>query len=602
MAHQHPTDLYTSLDHAKKEIRLLHLHQLQVSFLDEGYEDESETDSASNIHCSFSIVSLDDDPQYDALSYVWGDASEVCHIILDGMTIPVTANLYEALSQVRHNTTTLWVDALCINQSDLPERSQQVSLMHRIYTQASSVLISLGQTYNGSDAVIDFIELHGTRPNLHFDTVPETVGVDFRSEAFQLSLLAFFYLPWWTRIWTAQEWGLAKRAVFFCGERKLNGHHLQFFAQNSFAHDACCATNKQFGKYTIDGRSVHAGLQKAALVRAQDVFQSWGYRGFVDILATFQYRQCFNPRDKVFGLLGLAPESFRSKIILDYSRSPEEVFTDVVLAAIAETGNLNVLSYIYGRRARNLNLPSFIPDFTADVQEKWVPNYLSRCFVTLDYYNACASSTPDLKMTDTDEAVTSGVIIDVVQSTPHGRFDASWADKLQEYCRLAGLNSTCTSRACGDVHTFWKTLCGGIYYDYKGASWFRPVNDSDVSSFAKWQAWIAADMASELEDKDVLDFNRVFSTTIAGRKMVTTTAGSLVLAPWRTCVGDVVAVLPGGRVPFILRPQILRRDSGFAEKGPERALQYQFVGDAYVHGFMHGEAYDETRLETITLV
>lgn len=144
MVHQHLAELYTTLDHAKKDVRLLHLDHSQVNFLDEGYEDGSEPDSASDIHCSFTRVSLDDDPQYDALSYVWGDASEVCHITLDGMTIPVTANLYEALCQVRHWTVALWVDALCINQSDLSERSQQVSLMHRICTQASSVLVSLG--------------------------------------------------------------------------------------------------------------------------------------------------------------------------------------------------------------------------------------------------------------------------------------------------------------------------------------------------------------------------------------------------------------------------------------------------------------------------
>ncbi|KAF3038977.1 hypothetical protein E8E12_002657 [Didymella heteroderae] len=452
MADRQTPDLYAPLDYEKREIRLLHFHHPQVGFLDEGYDEGTDIDSTSELHCSFSIVSLDDDPQYDALSYVWGDTSEACHINLDGMTISVTANLHKALSQ-----------------------------------------------------------------------------------------------------------------------------HL--------------------GKYTIDGRSVHAGLQKAALVRAQDVFQSWGYRGFVDVLATFQYRQCFNPRDKVFGLLGLAPESFRSRIPLDYSRSPEEVYTDVFLAAVAETDNLNVLSYIYGRRTGELDLPSFVPDFTAAVQEKWVPNYLSRCFVTLDYYNACDSSIPDLKIFDTDEATTSAIIVDIVQSTAHGPFDASWADKLYEYRRLAGLNAACTSQGCGDVGYFWKTLCGGIYYDYKGASWFRPVADSDYSSYAKWQTWIEAGMEPELEDKDVLDFNRVFSTSIAGRKMVATKDGSLMLAPWRTCAGDVVVVLPGGRVPYILRPQIMRRDSGFAEEGLEKSQQYQFIGDAYVHGIMHGEACEEHRLD-----
>jgi hypothetical protein len=602
MAHQQSNNIYTPLAHDERQIRLLHLRHPQTSFLDEGYDAGGDTNNAFEIQCSFSVVSLDDDPYYDALSYVWGDASEICYIILDGTIIPVTANLHGALLQARHTTTTLWVDALCINQADLSERSSQVSLMHRIYSGASTVLISLGEAWSGCDIVMDFIELHGSNQKLHFNTVPGVNDLSFRSEAFQLSLLKFFYLPWWTRIWTVQEWGLAKHAVFLCGQRKLDGHHLQSFAQNSFAHDACCATNNLFSRSTADGRSVHAGLQKAALVRAQDVFQDWGYRGFIDVLATFQYRQCFNPCDKVFGLLGLAPESFQSKVVLDYNRSPEEVFTDVTLAAIAETGNLNVFSYIYGRRSGVLDLPSFIPDFTAAVQEEWVPNYLSRCFVTLDYYNTCSGSVPDLKMIDAGEATTSAIILDVVRETAPDLFNASWAHKLDDYRRLAELNASCISQGCRGMKTFWKTLCGGIYYDYKGASWFRPAADSDYWTYAKWQTWIDAGMPSELEDKDVLDFNRVFNTAVAGRKLIVTGGGLLGLAPWRACVGDIVAILPGGRVPYILRPQTMRRDSGFAEETLGRNQQYQFIGDAYVHGVMHGEAYDESELEAITLV
>lgn len=247
-------------------------------------------------------------------------------------------------------------------------------------------------------------------------------------------------------------------------------------------------------------------------------------------------------------MLGLAPESFRSKILLIHNRDPE-VYTDITLAAISETGNLNVLSYIYGRRTGDLDLPSFIPDFTAAVQEKWVPSFLSRCFVSLDYYNACNSSIYNLELLNMNEATTDAIIINVVRMTACGPFDSSWADKLHEYRGLVRLNASCTSRSCDDMGPFWKTLRGGIYYDYKGATWFRPVADGDYTTFAKWQSWIEGGMASELEDRDVLDINRVFSTTIAGRKMVMTTGGLMVLAPWRTCAGDVIAIVPGGRVP-----------------------------------------------------
>lgn len=590
------------LDRDTRQIRLLRLHPPVDSFFDEAYDPGYDISGSDDICCTFSIASLNDLPQYEALSYVWGDTKEICYITLDGRPFPVTTNLHTALSQARHTTRILWVDALCINQEDLDERSNQVSLMHQIYSQASTVLISLGEAFDGSGAAISFIELVGSDKSLHFDTSLVAYGVTFESEHLQASLLNFFYLPWWTRIWTAQEWGLARRAVFLCGQNRLDGITLQNFARNSFAHDACCATNKRFGKCTTDGRSVHAGLQKAALVRARDVFNNWGYRGFIDVLATFQYRQCFDPLDKVFGLLGLAPESFRAKVCLDYNRSVEEVYTNVIVAAIAETRNLNVLSYIYGRRTGRLDLPSYVPDFTAAVHDKWVPNYLSRCLVTLDYYNASRGTEPDFKILDANTAATSALIFDTIQDTARGSFDDSWTQKLDEYRRLAGLSSSCSPPSCSTSQSFWQTLCGGIYYDFQGTSWFRPVKDSDYPSYLKWQAWINAGQPLEREEKDVLDFNRVFSTAVAGRKMVITSRGFLGLAPWRASVGDVLAIMPGGKVPYVLRPMVTRRDSGFDEGTPNRSQQYQFIGDAYVHGAMHGEVYDETRLEAITLV
>ncbi len=69
-----------------------------------------------------------DDHSYEALSYVWGVPELVIQIMLSGTPFPVTRNLDMALRYLRlqeaHRTP--WVDALCINQTDLDERSQQV--------------------------------------------------------------------------------------------------------------------------------------------------------------------------------------------------------------------------------------------------------------------------------------------------------------------------------------------------------------------------------------------------------------------------------------------------------------------------------------------
>ncbi|KAH8687097.1 heterokaryon incompatibility protein-domain-containing protein, partial [Tricladium varicosporioides] len=105
------------------------------------------------IVCSLEVKSLNDEPIYEALSYSWGDPSVRMTIACDDKDIEVTVNCQQALQHIRHpeKARTLWVDAICINQSSIPERNQQVPLMGRIYRQASSVLIWLGAEADQSD-------------------------------------------------------------------------------------------------------------------------------------------------------------------------------------------------------------------------------------------------------------------------------------------------------------------------------------------------------------------------------------------------------------------------------------------------------------------
>jgi hypothetical protein len=83
---------------------------------------------------------------YHSLSYVWGSPRITRPILLDGYVFPVTVNLESALRHLRHQLrdTFLWIDALCINQSDNQERTRQVQLMGKIYRLSKSVLVYLG--------------------------------------------------------------------------------------------------------------------------------------------------------------------------------------------------------------------------------------------------------------------------------------------------------------------------------------------------------------------------------------------------------------------------------------------------------------------------
>ncbi|KAL8907164.1 MAG: hypothetical protein Q9207_001586 [Kuettlingeria erythrocarpa] len=99
------------------------------------------------ISCELTTVSLGDNPQFEALSYVWGNAQDTLPIQLEGGVFPVTRNLEAAIRRLRMKTEkrVIWIDQLCINQADIAEKSIQLALMPRIYKSCKEVILWLGE-------------------------------------------------------------------------------------------------------------------------------------------------------------------------------------------------------------------------------------------------------------------------------------------------------------------------------------------------------------------------------------------------------------------------------------------------------------------------
>ena len=130
--------LYSPLDKSQEEIRLITINCC-------------ENDEAP-VSCRLETVSLENSPEYAAMSYVWGDATITEKILVNGEAFSATTNLNAGLWHFRkyglvpgkEKGLRLWVDAICINQQDMAERNQQVALMGDIYANASYVLSWLG--------------------------------------------------------------------------------------------------------------------------------------------------------------------------------------------------------------------------------------------------------------------------------------------------------------------------------------------------------------------------------------------------------------------------------------------------------------------------
>ncbi len=101
------------------------------------------------ITASLTTHPLNNHPHYEALSYVWGpyDEEDPDLILLERYAFTVTANLSRALYYLRRENVAriLWIDAICINQDDLDERSSQVQLMRDIYKASERTVIWLGE-------------------------------------------------------------------------------------------------------------------------------------------------------------------------------------------------------------------------------------------------------------------------------------------------------------------------------------------------------------------------------------------------------------------------------------------------------------------------
>jgi hypothetical protein len=84
-------------------------------------------------------ASLDSEVKYETVSYVWGDDHRRHTLFLgNGTSLPITDSLCHALPRLSkvHQTGYLWVDQICIDQSNVQERNHQVKIMGEIYARS----------------------------------------------------------------------------------------------------------------------------------------------------------------------------------------------------------------------------------------------------------------------------------------------------------------------------------------------------------------------------------------------------------------------------------------------------------------------------------
>ncbi|KAK8044409.1 HET-domain-containing protein [Apiospora rasikravindrae] len=327
--------------------------------------------------------------EYETLSYVWGDTSDPVPIHFDGKSLPISRNLYQALVDLRHQekSRTLWVDAVCINQMDDKERSQQVSAMGQIYRGAKRVVIYLGAAYpHSTKTAYDLIEKCAAEATKIDFSLTEAITLSTLSQGSQIqhgfskeevmkfdtgSLLHLGGATWWARAWTAQEVLLAPDAVVVTGSHSMEWNRfctgVDFGLHAGIIDAAICGM--MIADVIRPYLSMHAlRVELAKPVEAAERAGTTSAQRLLALLIHCRFRGATDPRDKVYAFLGLKDidHSIPSTLLIkpNYSASCDDVYRNAAKQIVLHSCSLDILGAC---------MPA-LPDASADLPS-WVPDW-----------------------------------------------------------------------------------------------------------------------------------------------------------------------------------------------------------------------------------
>ncbi|KAK0641445.1 heterokaryon incompatibility protein-domain-containing protein [Cercophora newfieldiana] len=276
---------------------------------------------------------------FEVISYTWADESgdsDACYsIILNSMPFPVTRNCEMALKRVRGRWSNrcIWIDAVCIDQTNDAERGHQVQLMPDIYSRAKTVIVYVGESDTNSSLALKVIA-DGDATNIT------------NRHLVRQELVSLWSRRYFSRVWVLQEVALARRAVLICGNttipwRCLLPQHLTSLGileqpgpGSPRSPDPPAAVHFDHRAFTIPER-------------------------FLDLLDFASGCQATDLRDKVYSLLGLLPGGTIQGIDVDYSMNVEDVYANTALVLGSRIGWPRVLFQALCRRSKMANLPTY---------------------------------------------------------------------------------------------------------------------------------------------------------------------------------------------------------------------------------------------------
>ncbi|KAE9381609.1 heterokaryon incompatibility protein [Stipitochalara longipes BDJ] len=490
-------------------------------------------------------------PPYETLSYVWGSSKKSAAVTVERPNdegparLCVTESLITALRYLRYpqKKRTLWIDAICLNQADNTELSQQVPRMGDIYRHAYTGTAWLGIEGNGSSEALSTLRYLGDQI-----VAEEDVGCRCRTSA----------TPMVTRLWVVQE--IHPGAVLQCGHDTLS---LAPFADAQYAF--YCKSQLPPGlrptMTQVDGTLSRFWFWVMALPRLL-------YRA-----ATF--KQCEDPRDKIYGLLGLAPSQFVAGIHVSYEKSNMAVdtYTNAVLSHAKSSQRLEHFHNCFaGSSEKKIpNGPSWVPDWVSDVPgETYIPSQ----FVTVNSRarfrhpnTGHESGKPDILEV---LGVRFGAISHATEALPP-RLDAGEAIRCMRQWQPQDLDAATYGPTGEPLRKAYAItlICNGL--KEREPDWI----DSPVDEWAKqeWEEALFGEHATGTPSSLRIRQDVADALQCCGERLFFRTGdGYIGLAPADAQVGDIVTIVLGSPNAIIFRPNKRGND------------HFSVVGECFVYG------------------
>lgn len=316
---------------------------------------------------------------YRALSYEWGPPGDTHLIEIDGAPFRVRANLMACLKQLvrlRYGDIVrgkfyIWIDAICIDQNDVVEKSFQVQMMASIFASARRVYMWLGYhpTINmegmqdfitATMAFARYLTTKDMSPEESIQTHvvpyprPETPCLKFWNFTTPAHIFELTRLSYWNRRWIMQEIFVAQRLAVLCNDRMLDYDFLRDFVTKSMPYLA--ATLKSGTKWKDEILPAHFDLIEPVIRWLGEEFDPWcciftrlqDYRKmerpFTDnkplksltvLLFSFSNTECFLDLDRVYAIRAFMPDPDLVKV--DYAISAPQLAYDLLQAHIPFT-------------------------------------------------------------------------------------------------------------------------------------------------------------------------------------------------------------------------------------------------------------------------